>query len=129
MCVAWLVHSLLIVDFMLNATNNVEHLSVATLPAFVFNTGPTATGKSSVALALCKDLGGEIVSCDSVQVYREVVIGCNKPSAEEMREVRHHLVDVAALDETFTAGNTATSTGGRNGAVSSSQWRDCTSHL
>lgn len=66
--------------------------------------GPTATGKSSVALALCKDLGGEIVSCDSVQVYRDVFIGCNKPSEEEMREVRHHLVDVASLDETFTAG-------------------------
>lgn len=70
-------------------------------------TGPTATGKSSVALALCKDLGGEIVSCDSVQVYRDVFIGCNKPSEEEMREVRHHLVGVASLDETFTAGNYA----------------------
>ncbi|CAM9338371.1 unnamed protein product [Ectocarpus fasciculatus] len=67
--------------------------------------GPTATGKSSVALALCKDLGGEIVSCDSVQVYRDVFIGCNKPSPEEMKEVRHHLVDVAPLDETFTAGD------------------------
>ena len=71
------------------------------------HTGPTATGKSSVALALCKDLGGEIVSCDSVQVYRDVFIGCNKPSEEEMREVRHHLVGVASLDETFTAGNYA----------------------
>lgn len=70
----------------------------------MLDTGPTATGKSSVALALCKDLGGEIVSCDSVQVYRNVFIGCNKPSAEEMREVRHHLVDVASLDETFAAG-------------------------
>ncbi|CAB1110948.1 unnamed protein product [Ectocarpus sp. CCAP 1310/34] len=67
--------------------------------------GPTATGKSSVALALCRGLGGEIVSCDSVQVYRDVFIGCNKPSPEEMNEVRHHLVDVAPLDETFTAGD------------------------
>lgn len=66
--------------------------------------GPTATGKSSVALALCKDLGGEIVSCDSVQVYRDVFVGCNKPSEEEMKEVRHHLVGVASLEETFTAG-------------------------
>lgn len=74
-------------------------------PSCVLHAGPTATGKSSVALALCKDLGGEIVSCDSVQVYRDIFIGCNKPSAEEMSEVRHHLVDVAALDETFTAGN------------------------
>ena len=44
------------------------------------------------------------MSCDSVQVYRDVFIGCNKPSEEEMREVRHHLVDVASLDETFNAG-------------------------
>lgn len=66
--------------------------------------GPTATGKSSIALALCKSIGGEIVSCDSVQVYRDVFIGCNKPSEEEMRQVRHHLVDVASLDETFNAG-------------------------
>lgn len=72
--------------------------------------GPTAAGKSSIALTLCKDLGGEIVSCDSVQVYRDVFIGGNKPSAEEMREVRHHLVDVAALDETFTAGTNTTTT-------------------
>lgn len=55
-------------------------------------------------MALCKSIGGEIVSCDSVQVYRDVFIGCNKPSEEEMREVRHHLVDVASLDETFNAG-------------------------
>lgn len=66
--------------------------------------GPTATGKSSIALALCKSLGGEIVSCDSVQVYTDVCIGCNKPSDLEMREVPHHLVGVASLDETFTAG-------------------------
>lgn len=83
----------------------VEVFWCAAAPCCVLHAGPTATGKSSVALALCKDLGGEIVSCDSVQVYRDVFIGCNKPSAEEMREVRHHLVDVAALDETFTAGN------------------------
>lgn len=76
----------------------------ACVPPVLCTAGPTATGKSSVALALCKDLGGEIVSCDSVQVYRDVFIGCNKPSPEEMKEVRHHLVDVAPLDETFTAG-------------------------
>lgn len=67
-------------------------------------TGPTATGKSSIALALCKSLGGEIVSCDSVQVYKDVHIGCNKPSDQDTREVRHHLVDIASLDQTFTAG-------------------------
>lgn len=66
--------------------------------------GPTATGKSSIALEVCKELGGEIVSCDSVQVYKELSIGCNKPSEQDMQGVRHHLVDVAALSETFTAG-------------------------
>ena len=66
--------------------------------------GPTATGKSSIALELCKQLDGELVSCDSVQVYRNLSIGCNKPSEEDMKEVRHHLVNIAALSETFTAG-------------------------
>lgn len=66
--------------------------------------GPTATGKSSIALEVCKELGGEIVSCDSVQVYRELSIGCNKPSEQDMQGVRHHLVDIADLSETFTAG-------------------------
>jgi tRNA dimethylallyltransferase len=64
--------------------------------------GPTGSGKSQVALALSGS-DGEIVSCDSVQVYRGFVIGCAKPSAEELGRVPHHLVDVAEWNEPFDA--------------------------
>lgn len=62
--------------------------------------GPTAAGKSRLALDLARAHGGEIVSCDSLQVYRGLDIGSAKPTAEERRLVPHHLVDVAdpALD-------------------------------
>ena len=56
--------------------------------------GPTASGKSALALALAERLGGEIVSCDSMQLYRGMDVGTAKPSAEEQARVRHHLIDV-----------------------------------
>ena len=65
--------------------------------------GATATGKSEIALLLAERLGGEIISVDSMQVYRGLDIGTAKPGAEERRRVPHHLIDVAALDETFDA--------------------------
>lgn len=65
--------------------------------------GPTASGKSALAMALAEKHGGEIVSCDSVQVYRGLSIGCAKPTAEEQRRVPHHLIDVVAPQEPFDA--------------------------
>jgi tRNA dimethylallyltransferase len=65
--------------------------------------GPTAVGKSAVALLLAERLGGEIVSVDSMQVYRGLDIGTAKPSAEERRRVPHHLIDVVDLTESFDA--------------------------
>ncbi len=65
--------------------------------------GPTASGKSEVAMALCERLGGELVSCDSVQVYRGFEIGSAKPSAAERARVRHHLIDVVDWDQPFDA--------------------------
>lgn len=65
--------------------------------------GPTATGKSDVGLKLALRLGGEIISADSMQVYRGFDIGTAKPTAEEQAAVRHHLIDVADPDETFNA--------------------------
>jgi tRNA dimethylallyltransferase len=65
--------------------------------------GPTAVGKSAVAIELAKRLGGEIISVDSMQVYRGMDIGTAKPTEEERREVRHHLIDVADLTENFDA--------------------------
>ena len=64
--------------------------------------GPTASGKSALALALAGRLGGEIVSCDSMQIYRRMNIGTAKPTEAEMREIPHKLIDVADPDEDFS---------------------------
>ncbi len=71
--------------------------------ALVAVVGPTASGKSALALRLARARSGEIVSCDSLQVYRGLDIGSAKPTPEERAEVRHHLVDVADPDEPFSA--------------------------
>ena len=55
--------------------------------------GPTASGKSDLAVALCKRFGGEVVSCDSMQIYKKMNIGTAKPTHEEMQNVPHHLID------------------------------------
>jgi tRNA dimethylallyltransferase len=65
--------------------------------------GATATGKSAVALLLAERLHGEIISVDSMQVYRGLDIGTAKPNADEQRRVRHHLIDVVELTQPFNA--------------------------
>lgn len=65
--------------------------------------GPTACGKSAVALTLADRLGGEIVSVDSMQVYRGLDIGSAKPSKVEQAAVPHHLIDIRDLTESFDA--------------------------
>lgn len=72
-------------------------------PTLVAILGPTASGKSAVALALAQRLGGEIVSCDSMQVYRGLDIGTAKPTPAERQLVPHHLLDVLDLGEPCTA--------------------------
>jgi len=76
---------------------------VETGAAPVFLAGPTAAGKSAVALELAERLGGEIISVDSMQVYRGMNIGTAKPGPQELQRVRHHLLDVVGLEETFDA--------------------------
>ena len=66
--------------------------------------GPTAAGKSGVAMALAEALDGEIISADSAQVYRGMDIGTAKPTAEERSRVRHHLVDLVEPGEGYDAG-------------------------
>jgi tRNA dimethylallyltransferase len=73
------------------------------LPALVLIAGPTAVGKSEVALRLAERSNGEIVSVDSMQVYRGLDIGTAKPSAADRARVPHHLIDVADLTESFDA--------------------------
>jgi len=67
--------------------------------------GATASGKSSLAIHLAEQFGGEIVSCDSVAVYREMEIGTAKPSLEDRARVPHHMIDVVWPDEACTAGD------------------------
>jgi len=76
----------------------------ATDPLAVLLLGPTGSGKTALSLALGERFGGEIVSCDSVAVYRGMDLGSAKPSAEERARLPHHLIDVANPDQPFTAG-------------------------
>lgn len=65
-------------------------------------TGPTASGKTALAIELAKRLDGEIISCDSMQVYRGMDIGTAKPTREELASVRHHLIDVLPPDAPYS---------------------------
>ena len=67
--------------------------------------GPTAVGKTSLAIELAKKLDGEIVSGDSMQIYKEVAIGTAKASPEEQAEVKHYLVDAHSVFEDFSVKN------------------------
>lgn len=64
--------------------------------------GPTASGKTALAVALAKEVDGEVVSCDSMQVYKYMNIGTAKPTVEEMEGVTHHMLDVAEPTEDFS---------------------------
>jgi tRNA dimethylallyltransferase len=75
------------------------------LPLLAVILGPTASGKTALSLHVAERLQGEIVSCDSVAVYRELEIGTAKPSQEERGRVPHHLIDIAAPEELVTAGD------------------------
>jgi len=67
----------------------------------IFIVGPTAIGKSDVAFFLSKKVQGEIVSCDSMQVYKEIDIASNKPSKDVLGEIPHHLVNILSVEEEF----------------------------
>jgi len=71
-------------------------------PGIIVILGPTASGKSALALALARKIGAEILSVDSMQVYRGMDIGTAKPSRDERSQVPHHLIDVVNPDEEFT---------------------------
>ena len=69
--------------------------------------GPTASGKSALALAIAEEIGGEIVSCDSMQIYRRMNIGTAKPTSEELCRVRHHMIDIVEPWENFSCADYA----------------------
>ena len=64
--------------------------------------GPTAVGKTKFAIKLADEFDGEIVSCDSMQLYKYMDIGSAKPTPEEMEQARHHLVDMIDPREEFS---------------------------
>ena len=66
--------------------------------------GPTASGKTALSIALAKELDGEIVSCDSMQVYKRMDIGTAKPTIQEMENIPHHMLSVAEPWEDFSVG-------------------------
>lgn len=69
--------------------------------------GPTAVGKTSLAIKLANELDGEIISCDSMQIYKEMDIGTAKPTKEEMALVKHHLIDIKEPNEEFSCADYA----------------------
>jgi len=64
--------------------------------------GPTASGKTALAVQLAKEFNGEVISCDSMQIYRRMDIGTAKPTVDEMEGIPHHMLDVAEPEEDFS---------------------------
>ena len=73
-------------------------------PKIVIICGPTATGKTKLGVALAKQWNGEVVSADSMQIYRHMAIGTARPSEEEMEGVPHHMIDCVEPGEDFSVG-------------------------
>jgi len=94
---AWVVE-------VVSPTRTANALDESPVPLVVILLGPTGSGKTALSLALAERFDGEIVSCDSVAVYRGMELGTAKPTKEERARVPHHLIDVAEPDEAFTAG-------------------------
>ena len=82
-----------------------DAIEKSALPLVVVLLGPTGSGKTALSLALAQRFNGEIVSCDSVALYRGMELGTAKPAREERALVPHHLIDVANPDEPYTAGH------------------------
>ncbi|MEE3395631.1 MAG: tRNA (adenosine(37)-N6)-dimethylallyltransferase MiaA, partial [Candidatus Onthomonas sp.] len=71
-------------------------------PKIIVIAGPTASGKTALSIALAKRFGGEVVSADSMQIYRRMDIGTAKPTFEERDGIPHHMLDVADPEESFS---------------------------
>ena len=71
-------------------------------PKVIVIVGPTASGKTALSIELAKKINGEIVSCDSMQIYKDMDIGSAKPTQAEMQGIKHYLIDVVRPDERFS---------------------------
>ena len=72
------------------------------MPNIICIAGPTASGKTALAVELAKELNGEVVSCDSMQIYKRMDIGTAKPTQEERQGIAHHMLDIAEPWEDFS---------------------------
>jgi tRNA dimethylallyltransferase len=86
-------------------SNTTSHLKPETKPTIVTIAGPTASGKTGVGMLLAEAFNGEIVSADSIQVYRHMNVGSAKPTLEERSRVPHHMIDIRNPDKEFSAGD------------------------
>ena len=73
-----------------------------TKPKVIVICGPTASGKTSLSIDLAKRINGEIVSCDSMQIYKDMDIGSAKPTKEEMQGIKHYLIDCVSPEERYS---------------------------
>jgi len=71
-------------------------------PKVIAIVGPTASGKTSLSIELAKRINGEIVSCDSMQIYKDMTIGTAKPTSEEMQGIKHYLIDCVSPNERYS---------------------------
>lgn len=90
----------------MDGANQQSESRISSYPLVVLH-GATASGKTSLAVQLAQRFPGEVVSCDSVAVYRELEIGTAKPSREQRAVVPHHMLDVVSPDQPYTAGDYA----------------------
>ena len=72
------------------------------LPKVIVIVGPTASGKTALSIELAKKINGEIVSCDSMQIYKKMNIGTAKPTSEEMQNIKHYMIDIIEPNERFS---------------------------
>ena len=71
-------------------------------PKIIVICGPTASGKTALSIELAKRINGEIISSDSMQIYKDMSIGTAKPTKEEMQDIKHHLIDFVSPDERYS---------------------------
>jgi molybdopterin-guanine dinucleotide biosynthesis protein len=71
-------------------------------PKVIVICGPTASGKTSLSIEVAKKIDGEIISCDSMQIYKDMNIGTAKPTEEEQKGIKHYLIDFVSPDERYS---------------------------
>ena len=71
-------------------------------PNVLFVIGPTASGKTGLSIELAKKFNGEVISCDSMQIYRKMDIGTAKPTSDERSGIKHYLIDICDIKDTFS---------------------------